>query len=125
MKTIDKVQKTILRIAAVVLSFVLLSYTVSAQVRAQGFWKRFLANSSFGHLASVLVETDAAAPEVLSLYADTTADADWELEAWMMDENHFVEELDGVAGNSGIVAGEVRIEVEDNGSGASPVKTKW
>lgn len=121
MKTIDKVQKTILRIAAVVLSFVLLSYTVSAQ----GFWKRFLANSSFGHLASVLVETDAAAPEVLSLYADTTADTDWELEAWMMDENHFVEELDGVAGNSGIVAGEVRIEVEDNGPGASPVKTKW
>ncbi len=56
MKTKNNVQKTILRSIAVVVSFVLLSLTVSAQ----GFWKQLLSNSSFKDIALALVETPAA-----------------------------------------------------------------
>ena len=63
MKTKNNVQKAILRSGAVVVSFVLISLTVSAQ----DFWKRLLTNSSFNEIAIAMVETsgkteDAALP---------------------------------------------------------------
>lgn len=94
MKTKNNVQKTMLRVAAVVFSFVLVSYTVSAQ----GFWKRFLESSSFGHLASVMVDTEAATPNAsqantdgLGIFFETAVEADLELEPWMMDETRFLQ----------------------------------
>jgi len=57
MKTKNNVQKTILRSLAVVLSFVLISFTVNAQ----DFWKKLLENSSFNEIALAMVEkTDAS-----------------------------------------------------------------
>ncbi len=62
MKTKNNVQKTVLRSAAVVVSFVLISFTVTAQ----DFWKAVLANSSFNEIALAMAETSkkstAAAP---------------------------------------------------------------
>lgn len=53
MKTKNNVQKTVLRTGAVVVSFVLISFTVAAQ----GFWKTLLTNSSFNQIALAMVET--------------------------------------------------------------------
>ena len=53
MKTTNNVQKAILRSGAVVISFVLISFTVSAQE----FWKKLLTNSSFNEIALAMVET--------------------------------------------------------------------
>ena len=53
MKTKNNVQKTILRSFAVLLSFVLISLTVSAQ----DFWKKLLTNSSFNEIALAMVKT--------------------------------------------------------------------
>ena len=52
MKTKNNVQKTILRFAAVVISFVLISFTVSAQE----FWKKLIAGSSFNAIALAMVD---------------------------------------------------------------------
>ena len=92
MKTKSNVQKTVLRFAAVVVSFVLISYTVSAH----DFWKHFLENSSFGHLAMAMVETKNDASEAYSydlekfeMFVGTEAENNLELEAWMMDQTYF------------------------------------
>ena len=53
MKTKNNVQKTALRTAAVIISFVLISFTVAAQ----DFWKTVLTNSSFNQIALAMVET--------------------------------------------------------------------
>ncbi|WP_299584754.1 hypothetical protein, partial [uncultured Sunxiuqinia sp.] len=45
-------EKVLLRSAAVIISFVLISFTVSAQ----GFWKQLLTNNSFGQVALLMVE---------------------------------------------------------------------
>ena len=91
MKTKNNVQKAVLRFAAVVVSFVLISYTVSAQ----DFWKRFLENSSFGHIAMAMVESGEAieAPAeytagVEFLY-ETELDSRLEMESWMTSESNF------------------------------------
>ena len=55
MKTRTNFQKAAIRSAAVVISFVLISITVSAQE----FWKKLLINSSFNEIAIAMVETDA------------------------------------------------------------------
>ena len=52
MKTKNNVQKTILRFAAVVISLVLISFTVSAQE----FWKKLIAGSSFNAIAIAMVD---------------------------------------------------------------------
>jgi hypothetical protein len=57
MKTKNNVQKTILRFAAVVISLVLISYTVSAQ----DFWKKLIAGSSFNAIALAMVDHSAEA----------------------------------------------------------------
>ena len=54
MKTKNNVQKAVLRSAAVIVSFVLISFTVSAQE----FWKKLLTHSSFNEIAIALMETE-------------------------------------------------------------------
>jgi hypothetical protein len=90
MKTKNNVQKAVLRFAAIVVSFVLISYTVSAQ----DFWKRFLENSSFGHIAMIManeetttVESDdfASAADLMERETENKL----ELEPWMTNEANF------------------------------------
>lgn len=50
MKTMNNVQKASLRTAAVIASFILISFTVSAQ----SFWREFFINNSFGAIAEAL-----------------------------------------------------------------------
>lgn len=117
MKTKNNVQKAVLRSGAVIVSLVLISYTVSAQE----FWKRLLLDSSFGDIALAMTEVsgnDAAAAKgnvsfvefatelepglhleswmtddskftPVSYSIETATDAQLELESWMMDERKF------------------------------------
>lgn len=93
MKTRTNFQKAAIRSAAVVISFVLISITVSAQE----FWKKLLINSSFNEIAIAMVETDA---EKSTTKNSATTGIDWnefdrafdtglELEGWMSSEEHF------------------------------------
>lgn len=93
MKTKNNVQKTGLRFAAVVVSFILLSYTVNAQ----DFWKRFLENSSFGHIAMVMAATETTSPDASLNDSDAVvehfeaeAENRLELEGWMLNEFNFI-----------------------------------
>ena len=52
MKTRNNVQKAGLRIIATIVSFVLISYTVSAQ----NFWRELFTINSFGELAEAMIE---------------------------------------------------------------------
>ena len=92
----NRLQKALLRGAAVVLSFVLISFTVSAQ----GFWKQLLTNNSFGKVAMLTVEApeanvksvETAAPaeaENMAVYFETATDKPLELEDWMSDDAYF------------------------------------
>ena len=91
MKTKNNVQKTILRSLAVVVSFVLISFTVSAQ----DFWKKLLTNSSFNEIAIAMAETSKNPAE--SDYTKTTTafifneetDKTLSMESWMTNENYF------------------------------------
>ncbi|MBN2635414.1 MAG: hypothetical protein JXR61_04030 [Prolixibacteraceae bacterium] len=92
MKTKNNVQKTILRFAAVVISFVLISFTVSAQ----DFWKKLITGSGFNAIALAMVDhtnyvnhydglTDAAFD--FALINET--EEELALEPWMMDDKIF------------------------------------
>lgn len=93
MKTKNNVQKTILRAVAVVVSFVLISFTVSAQ----DFWKKLLTNSSFNEIALAMVETpketnvptNSGAENSTLFIFDEVYEPALELEAWMTGENYF------------------------------------
>ena len=93
MKTKNNVQKTILRSAAVVVSFVLISFTVTAQ----DFWKTVLANSSFNQIALAMVETSKKANDSAPTDASGTKtviyESDYEaklnVEDWMTDNYYF------------------------------------
>ena len=92
MKTKNNVQKAILRTGAVIVSFVLISLTVSAQ----DFWKKLLTNSSFNEIAVAMIETETASLPGKS-DAETSADFNFEavyepalkLENWMTSEYYF------------------------------------
>ncbi len=92
MKTKNNVKKAILRSAAVVVSFVLISFTVSAQT----FWKRLLENTGFSDIAMAMAAPAAsnldeglpAETETLYFYANEMEPA-LELEAWMTDDSRF------------------------------------
>lgn len=95
MKTKSNVQKAILRSGAVVVSFVLISFTVSAQ----DFWKRLLTNSSFNEIAIAMVETSGKA-ETAALPAEHSAgtfisqevaEPAMELDRWMTNASYFNE----------------------------------
>ena len=93
MKTKTNFQKAAIRSGAVVVSFVLISFTVSAQ----GFWKKLLTNSSFNEIAIAMVETaevKGTSPKLSTSSTewksfDLAFDPALELEGWMSDENYF------------------------------------
>jgi hypothetical protein len=53
MKTKNNVQKTVLNTSAVIISLVLISFTVTAQ----DFWKMVITNSSFNEIALAMADT--------------------------------------------------------------------
>lgn len=92
----NRVQKVLLRSAAVILSFVLISFTVSAQ----GFWKQLLTNNSFAKVAMLTVEestansasVETAVPaesEDSNSYFETAVDKTLNVEGWMTDDAYF------------------------------------
>ncbi len=94
MKTKNNVQKAILRSAAVIISFVLISFTVSAQQ----FWRNLIEHSSFNEIAIAMVETSnktntiAAKTKMettFSAYNAIVTDNILVLEDWMMKDSHF------------------------------------
>ncbi|MCK3685951.1 hypothetical protein [Maribellus sp. YY47] len=90
MKTRNNVQKAVLRTGAVIVSLVLISYTVSAQE----FWKRLLANSSFGDIALAMADADYSKGEANHENAGffqfaTELEPELEVESWMTDDSRF------------------------------------
>ncbi len=90
MKTKNNVKKAILRSAAVVVSFVLISFTVSAQ----DFWKRLIENSSFNDIAMAMVETPSETKLITAPTESLEAmyfeiEPEMSLEAWMTDYSKF------------------------------------
>jgi hypothetical protein len=98
MKTKNNVQKAIFKSMAVVISLVLISFTVNAQ----DFWKTLLENNSFNEIAMFMVETrndananaDATANSIdantFAAYMETETEEALELEDWMTNDNYFV-----------------------------------
>jgi hypothetical protein len=89
MKTKNNVQKTILRFAAVVISFVLISFTVSAQ----DFWKKLIAGSSFNAIALAMVDHSNEGSHSAELTSSTydfsyvpEVDESLPLESWMLND---------------------------------------
>lgn len=92
MKIKNNVQKAILRSVAVVVSFVLISFTVSAQ----DFWKKLLENSSFNAIALAMVETsdevemrDYKTENFDFSILENETEPTLEMEEWMNDETYF------------------------------------
>ena len=93
MKTKNNVQKTVLRTAAVIVSFVLISFTVAAQ----DFWKTVLTNSSFNQIALAMAETpkksEAPTPAskntTANYYLENAYDEELVVEDWMTDNKYF------------------------------------
>jgi len=93
MKTKNNVQKTALRTAAVIVSFVLISFTVAAQ----DFWKTLLTNSSFNQIALAMVETSKKAKTPAAASKTNSANYIYEndyddklvVENWMTDNKYF------------------------------------
>jgi len=93
MKTKNNVQKTVLRSAAVVVSFVLISLTVTAQ----DFWKTVLANSSFNEIALAMAETSkksnvpapASDNNSANYIYENEYDSKLVIEDWMTKNNYF------------------------------------
>jgi len=102
MKTKNNVQKTFLRTGAVIMSFVLISFTVSAQ----DFWKKLITNSSFNEIAIAMIETNKESEvpakinafNTANFYFDAVYEPSMELENWMTSDNYFI----GVSYYSGL-----------------------
>jgi hypothetical protein len=91
-KTKNNVQKTVLRSLAVVVSFVLISFTVTAQ----DFWKAVLANSSFNEIALAMAETSKKSKVAVTVsnksanyIYENEYDGKLALEYWMTDNSNF------------------------------------
>jgi len=98
MKTKNNVQKAITKSFAVVISLVLISFTVNAQ----DFWKTVFENNSFSQIAMAMVDGTEASPASADANSTTDADASaeyyaveteesLELENWMTNDNNFFE----------------------------------
>jgi hypothetical protein len=88
MKTTNNVQKAILKSLAVVVSFVLISFTVSAQ----GFWTSILENTSFSEIALAMVETNSKTNHSTANFTElleTEAEEALVIEDWMVNEANF------------------------------------
>ena len=112
MKTKKDVQKAAIRSAAVVVSFVLVSYTVSAQE----FWKKVLTNSSLNEIAVAMVESSAkenvpAHSTVVDF--EKAFDPALELEEWMTSENYFFPDVTASINEPGVNIGNLQVAVEE------------
>jgi hypothetical protein len=110
MKTTNNVQKTenkkfetpIVKTLAVILSFVLISLTVSAN----GYWKQLLVNNTFGKMAIQMVNQESemilaeasksstrsasdAKSSAINFLFETTNDRELEVENWMTNSSNF------------------------------------
>ena len=93
MKTKNNVQKTVSRSLAVVVSFVLISFTVTAQ----DFWKTVLTNSSFNQIALAMVETSkkknvsekTSGTNAVNYFYENESDAVLVVENWMTGNDYF------------------------------------
>lgn len=93
MKTKNNVQKTILSTGAVIMSLVLISFTVTAQ----DFWKAVITNSSFNQIALAMAETNSKPADKApagnnnsaAVYLSNEADEALNIEKWMTDATHF------------------------------------
>ncbi len=88
----NNVQKTFLRSVAVIVSFVLVSYTVSAQ----DFWKKLLTNSSFNEIAIAMTETSEkrtansrTSTSSVDFHIEKAEEPILDLEQWMTNESLF------------------------------------
>ncbi len=93
------VQKAALRTAAVIISLVLISFTVTAQ----DFWKQLLTNNGISDIAMVLVDhsseavvndvvetSEEANSEVSAFYySEIINEPALDLENWMLDKSYF------------------------------------
>jgi hypothetical protein len=129
MKTKTNFRKAAMRSGAVVVSFVLVSFTVSAQ----GFWKKLLVNSSFNEIAIAMIEVPAVEKiaevpvkgNASWIDYDKAFDPVLELEGWMMSEDFlsisdpeadFMEEEDAITGTdliTNFADGEGSLEIEE------------
>ena len=94
MKTKNNVQKAITKSLAVIISLVLLSFTVNAQ----DFWKSVLKNNSFTQIAMAMTnetsgpahyETSSLAASTFSELFETEAEPALSLDSWMTDDALF------------------------------------
>ncbi len=92
MKTKNNVQKAIFKSLAVVISLVLISFTVNAQ----GFWKTLLENNSLNEIAMFMVESNHENSSTLSKDINTDAvieenetEESLSLEEWMTSSDYF------------------------------------
>ena len=97
MKTKNNVQKAILKSAAVIISLVLISFTVNAQ----NFWKSLLENETFSQIAMAMVAGDSESSAVshdaihisaADLYAEYSViepEESLKLEDWMTSDAVF------------------------------------
>ncbi len=102
MKTKNNVQKAILKSAAVIVSLVLISFTVNAQ----NFWKSLLENETFSQIAMAMVADDLESNDAshdanhisdAALYAEYSViepEESLTLENWMTSETVFTAETD-------------------------------
>lgn len=97
----NRYSQVLLRVAAVLVSVVLLSFTVSAQ----DLWKELLSYNSFGKMALLMVNEDKAAMEAPAENASAVfnvaeeVDQPLEVQEWMSNDSYFhnYEHFDEVA----------------------------
>jgi len=96
MKTRNNVQKAATKTLAVIISLVLISFTV----KAQDFWKNVLSNNSFNQIAMVMVDNStssanesgsasASYADMFAEYLTEESDDALDVEDWMVNENNF------------------------------------
>jgi|WetSurMetagenome_2_1015567.scaffolds.fasta_scaffold110550_3 hypothetical protein len=96
MKTMNNFKRKSLKSAAVIVSFVLISLTVSAQ----SFWRELLTNNSFGEIAEAMSSSSTkkypAVSEIKSVstawfnnYLGEAMENSLEVEGWILDEPDF------------------------------------
>ncbi len=93
----NNVQKAIIKSLAIVISLVLISFTVNAQ----NFWKALLENNSLNEIAMFMVDLKPVSTanentaanmmdaSTLAAYMETETEETLELEDWMINDNYF------------------------------------
>jgi len=100
----NQLSGVLLRSAAVVVSVVLLSFTVSAQ----NLWRELLSYNSFGKMAMLLVdESETGTSTSANFYVEEVNDEALEVESWMTSDAYF-----GANNSFNEVAQDEALEVE-------------